>query len=271
MINEENKITVPQRQSQVKNQKFKGEPYFIKLDGEILTIKNQKTGKVSKIDFTKLLSDCNEWEYARLKKLITENIPGEVLEDMSVELTKINVASDMNLLKDNPDFEAAGVYHSKDDSICLTSLEIYSISAADFITEDTIIKAFVDTIVHETGHALDYNGYLYNSPSSEGKFKEIFEKELENYKKSGKAQFKYKQEFRETTEFKDGKIDSNTAYATANVHAMFAECYTLLMTGDNQSKDHILKYFPKTLKAAADLIREIRQKSDNERQNPIHF
>ena len=271
LINEENKITVPQRQSQVKNQKFKGEPYFIKLDGEILTIKNQKTGKVSKIDFTKLLSDCNEWEYARLKKLITENIPGEVLEDMSVELTKINVASDMNLLKDNPDFEAAGVYHSKDDSICLTSLEIYSISAADFITEDTIIKAFVDTIVHETGHALDYNGYLYNSPSSEGKFKEIFEKELENYKKSGKAQFEYKQEFRETTEFKDGKIDSNTAYATANVHEMFAECYTLLMTGDNQSKDHILKYFPETLKAAKALLQEIRQKSDNERQNPIHF
>ena len=52
---------------------------------------------------------------------------------------------------------------------------------------------------------------------------------------------------------------------------MFAECYTLLMTGDNQSKEHILKYFPKTLKAAADLIKEIRQKSDTERQNPIHF
>ena len=43
------------------------------------------------------------------------------------------------------------------------------------------------------------------------------------------------------------------------------------MTGDNQSKDHILKYFPETLKAAKALLQEIRQKSDNERQNPIHF
>lgn len=271
LINEENKITVKQRQSQVSNNGFKGDPYSVKLDGEILTVRNQKTGKVSKIDFTKMLADCNSWEYARLKKLITENIPGEVLEDMSIELTKVTVASDMNLLKDNPDFEASGVYHPKDDSICLTALEIYSISAEDFVTEDIIVKAFVDTIVHETGHALDWNGYLNNSPSSKGKFKAVFEKELENYKKSGKKQFEYKQGFKETTEFKDGNLDSNTSYATANAHEMFAECYTLLMTGDNQSKDHILKYFPTTLKAAADLIKEIRQKSDTERQNPIHF
>ena len=52
---------------------------------------------------------------------------------------------------------------------------------------------------------------------------------------------------------------------------MFAECYTLIMLGDCQSKDHIEKYFPETFKAAQELLQEIRKKSDNERQNRYHF
>ena len=99
----------------------------------------------------------------------------------------------------------------------------------------------------------------------------MFEKELKKYIASGKVQYSYEKGFEPScTNTKDGHLDYNTAYATANEKEMFAECYTLMMLGYCQSKDHILKYFPETFKVAGKLIAEIRQKSDTERYNPIH-
>ena len=45
---------------------------------------------------------------------------------------------------------------------------------------------------------------------------------------------------------------------------MFAECYTLLMTGEDDSKDCILEHFPETLNVVRQMTLE-RRKSDNRR------
>lgn len=105
-------------------------------------------------------------------------------------------------------------------------------------------------------------------------FKATFEKELKRYIASGKQQFSYERGFKVEGKFvqndEGGNYDTNSVYATANEKEMFAECYTLMMLGDCQSKEHILKYFPETFKAAQTMLAEIRAKSDDERYNRFH-
>ena len=47
-----------------------------------------------------------------------------------------------------------------------------------------------------------------------------------------------------------------------------AECYTLLILGDCQSKNVILKYFPECLECAKEIIEETRNLPDEERIKP---
>ena len=51
-------------------------------------------------------------------------------------------------------------------------------------------------------------------------------------------------------------------YCTANERELFAESYTLAMTGNCRSKNVITKYFPETFQIALEIIQETRQKSD---------
>lgn len=274
LINDDNKITKTQRTSQVSNSNYKGAAYDIKLSGDTLTIKNKTSGRISKIDLKKFLSKCTEFEQAVIKKQLVEVLPGEVLEDLAIESRGVIVSKDMKTEADNPDFEAAGYYQSFSDTITLGRKGVYNIqrgSALEFEYESSI----PETYTHELGHAIDYNGYVINTHSSGAtSFKKTFEKELKAYIEAGKVQYSYKKGFkveRETINTEnDFYYEYNTAYATANEKEMFAECYTLMMLGDCQSKDHILKYFPETFNNAQVLLNEIRQKSDTERYNPVH-
>ena len=47
---------------------------------------------------------------------------------------------------------------------------------------------------------------------------------------------------------------------------MFAECYTLLMSGHCSSKDLILDYFPKTLEIVKEHLKQIRTLPDGIRR-----
>ena len=167
----------------------------------------------------------------------------------------------------------AGHYSPRDDDITIIDAGLYNFP--NLLFKD-MKKSFDTTylreiVIHELGHAIDYNGYLKNSPSSENSFKDTFEQELKGYLAAGKVQYKYEPDFIKTVDIDQGTIDFNTCYATASEREMFAECYTLLMNGDCKSKEHIEKYFPKTLQAAKALLQEIRNKNDFERHNPIHM
>ena len=74
---------------------------------------------------------------------------------------------------------------------------------------------------------------------------------MEIYKQKGNKTFSYHK-------------SNGAAYCTANKKEIFAECYTLLMTGDAMSKDCILEHFPETLNVVRQMIIEQR-KSDNRR------
>lgn len=272
LIYNDNKITKTKRTSQISTPQYQGAAYDISLSGNTLSIKNKTTGKTSTIDLNKFLSKCTEFERAVIKKNLVENLPGEVLEDIAIESRFVKVSPDMKVISYNEDIEAAGYYQSRSDSITLSRKEIYNIHIPIFGL-DQISSSIPEVYTHELGHAIDYNGYVLNTNSSgANKFKEVFEKELEKYKAAGKVQYSYEKGFKQETTLNNntGKTDMNTAYATANEEEMFAECYTLMMLGDCQSKEHILKYFPQTFEAAKALLAEIRQKSDIERYNPVH-
>ena len=56
------------------------------------------------------------------------------------------------------------------------------------------------------------------------------------------------------------------AYCTTDETEMFAECYTLLMLGDCDSKDTIITHFPNTLKAVKDILEKTRKLPVNMRR-----
>ena len=278
--NKEFKITTPHRVAQ---NPTGGDKYSIDLKGDILTVKNQRTGKISKIDFNNILSECSEFEKARLKKLITEKMSPGVLEDLAVEVRKIKVQPEYEDDYASDAMETAGTYHDDNDYICIRAVEIYDlenkmlIGILDDKASDKLDEVLIETLTHEIGHAVDYNGYIFNTNSSAGgKFYEAFKKELEKYQKAGKEifnpddkDFKIESDYKFNEETGDLETHSNSVYATRNEIEMFAECYTIIMLGDCQSKEHIQKYFPETLKAVKNLLAEIRQLSPAKRHGYI--
>ena len=158
------------------------------------------------------------------------------MEDISIELNHITSKSDRIAPGDNFD----GIYLGESDSVVTNVNEL-------------------TTFVHELGHSIDCGlNYRYSSETTE--FNSIFEEELAAYIAAGFTQHVSKAGYK--------RKDSTSNYATHNVHEMFAECYTLLMLGDCQSKDVILAHFPKCLKAAEELLKEIRKRSNEERHIP---
>lgn len=256
------------KQSSVQNSNYRGANFTVSLNGTEINIKNS-AGETSSIDLADLLENTTIYERAALEKTISE-LPGEVLWDLSKECSKMKVNDNSYMTYDN--VREAGHYSPRDDDITIIDAGLYNFP--NILSKD-MKKSFDATylreiVIHELGHAIDYNGYLNNSPSSENSFKDTFEQELKGYLAAGKVQYKYEPDFTKIVDIDQG-IDYNTCYATANEQEMFAECYTLLMNGDCQSKNHIEKYFPKTLQAAKALLQEIRNKNDFERHNPIHM
>ena len=258
------------KQSSVQNSNYRGANFTVSLNGTEINIKNS-AGETSSIDLADLLKNTTVYERAALEKTISE-LPGEVLWDLSKECSRIKINDNPFTIKGS-DFREAGHYSSRDDDITIIDAGLYNFP--NLLSKD-VNKSFNTTslrevVIHELGHAIDYNGYLKNSPSSENSFKDTFEQELKGYLAAGKVQYKYEPDFIKTVDIDQGTIDFNTCYATASEREMFAECYTLLMNGDCKSKEHIEKYFPKTLQAAKALLQEIRAKNDFERHNPIHM
>lgn len=220
--------------SQVSNKYYKGDIFKVKTDRNGITVINTKTSKVSKINYSTLFDDNFPIEKQVKLKKVLQRAPGEVLEDFSIECTKI---MNMNELE-NKGYSNVGAQYNT------SKFEDYiAVENADSIT-----------LIHELGHAIDFSGKIYNSSKakSDDRFCDTMKKELNSYIKSGHRAFK------------SGDFN-NTNYATTNEYEMFAECYTLLTSGHCISKGTLEKYFPNTLKEAARVLSEIRKMPNSKR------
>ena len=115
---------------------------------------------------------------------------------------------------------------------------------------DTASLSSMAIVAHELGHAVDFNGKYTNTSSIDDnqEFMSAFNEEMEAYIAQGGK-----------------KGGPGATYATTNEEEMFAECYTLLMLGNCGSKDIIVKFFPKTLKAVEKHIEYVRSLPTNVR------
>lgn len=92
---------------------------------------------------------------------------------------------------------------------------------------------------------LEMQGTLQGVSPNDEKLKELFNKELENYRKNPPS------------------INENAEYATTNIMEFFAESYTLLNFGTCKSEYVIANYFPETFKRVNELIEANRTYREN--------
>ena len=230
--------------SVVSNRFRKGDSHSVVQNGTILTIRNNKSGKQRTIDLDKLLQNYpNARERAKLIKML-QKMPGEVLMDIAIETDSFIPSSGETVnVGRGGRCQAAGYYNPSDDTVHIDP------------------EKGVSTIVHETGHMVDFNRANSKRNNSsvlkDPEFKRIFNDEMRKYISAGNKRYVY-----------DPSGRSNSprgTYATANEREMFAECYTLLMLGNCGSEGVITKYFPRTLAYINQKIEYNRQYSDSVR------
>jgi hypothetical protein len=111
-----------------------------------------------------------------------------------------------------------------------------------------------ETLVHETGHALDYGDVagIINLSMAQDNFgiMAMYNKELKAFIEAGNVQYSEKGNRENPTITGDTKN-----YVTMNIKEMFAETYCLLMLGDTSCKECIETYFPQTMNIIKNLIR----------------
>jgi len=239
--------------SQVKNEYYTGVSCQVSRKGDYISVVHpDRPWETYSIDLAKLVENLPVEEGIRVKKMIQE-LPGEVLIDLAIELRNSSLndgQSDENQYLDSSakkkrGFSAAAWYSPNNDSITVGVDGDYDRSG---------------TFVHELGHAVDFNGGILNTASSESSkvFQNAFKKEMEVYLSKGNKIYDGNENIR---------YGNGSSYATYNEQEMFAECYTLMMTGNCNSKQLILDYFPNTLKAVGTLLKEVRAMDEAKRRS----
>lgn len=232
--------------SQVSNKYYKGDEYSIKFNGFAVTIVNKTknyTKSFSVYNFVMAMPEKDKIEF--LKTIQT--LPGEVLEDLSIEIDRFNSTTGQNMHThpDNPDFVAGGFYKPAEDSITTSPKHI----------------------VHELGHAIDYNSDAKSNAANNKEFKDAFAQELRAYLNAGHVRYDY----RDKKTWKNGVPAMQLSnYCTANEREMFAEIYSLCMTGKCQSANTIAKFFPRTLEIGKKLLAQDRKLANINRHEGMH-
>lgn len=226
--------------TKIDNKYWQGDSHNVTREGSVFTITNTETNETREIDLAVLLKNFDTSKERKNFVEQLQKLPAEVLMDIAAEQTTlIELEGTTELdMGNGATCNAAGYYSPSTDQVA-----IYDNSS-------------IDTIVHETGHALDYNrlsGKNKSSAHDSKNFTEIFNEELEKYLADGNKIYDYNENTKRET------------YATVNKREMFAECYTLLMTGDCGSKTIIEKYFPRMLSYVKQYIEYNRSHSDSVR------
>jgi len=226
------KISLEQENEQIKNKYYTGEIFDIKYAGRYIEVKNKASNEVVTLNLKELLKNIeNESEFYQIVRDI-QQLPAEVIFDLAKEVELIQTKE---IKKDENDFKAGGYYSAGTDTIVL-----------DLINPKII--------VHELAHAIDnmYTGFSnYYVTDCYNNFNNAFNKELEIYLKKGGQLFDDKNPPNIIEQ-----IIKKDNYMTLNVQEAFARSYEVLLLGENYK---IFKEFPKTLTAAKELLKEIRQ------------
>lgn len=206
-----------------------GKTYTVTRKDGVFTVKEQGSEDIQIIDADEFVNPDNPDSSERLFYIMYD-LPVQVLKDLDTECVSLSYIGDV----DGIDKNTAGEYSGDDDSI---------VSGSNYLT-----------LIHETGHALDFRPIEYNdsSAASDKKYMKVFNEELKQYKKKGNKIY-------------SGQGDYDT-YCTKNEVEMFAECYTLLSNGKCNSKAVIAAYFPRTLAEAKRIIDFNRSLPDEERR-----
>ena len=255
------------RNSKIENNYYKSEKeYHASFSKYSIHVSETWPYKSKWIDFIDIFKygDNNEFEQVRLQKILQE-LPPEALMDFAAEVKRFKIQYVNTTPNESGHYSYNGTPQGsgKDEIVSITQN--------------------LETLVHEIGHAMDFS---YNNPEKSNqskacnseKFQEAFYSGMHRYKTAGYTRFSndknYKsveeQQFDELTldeQSKKGfRYDSN--YCTYKIEEMMAECYTLLILGDCQSKNVILKNFPECLECAKEIIEETRNLPDEERIKP---
>lgn len=215
-------IFYTQDNSKIKNQYYESDNYSIKWNLTKVTIENKDTGETTECDFINRIKNIPlNYQYKTLNFL--QKLPAEVLV-VAARLADFSEQLDGT----QESYDVKGQYNN-----VLNKLKLrYN----DFSTE---------TLCHELGHALD-DFYTFSRYS---------------LKDNNKNPASHSIEFIATYLTELSKIPkeaiSQLGYASSSVDEMFAECYALTRTGDCQSKETILKYFPKTFELAKEYAKSI--------------
>lgn len=238
----DSKLTIPS--SKISNKYYQGDDYTVIFDGFNVTLKNKTKNYTKTFNIYNFVSGMDEKDKVEFLKKI-QTLPGEVLEDLATEMDRLKSASgqNMHIVSSNPNFTAGGFYSSESDSITTKPKHL----------------------VHELGHAVDYNSNGISSAANDSAFKALFAEELSNYIKAGNKRYNYNDNSSWASPL--DKFAKKSNYCTANEKEMFAEIYDMCMTGDCRSINTITKFFPKTLARGRELLAKIRLNNDEARHN----
>lgn len=145
--------------SRVSNEYYRSDDeYSIAYNGPIVNVFNKTTGKNTRINLKSLIKIDYHSKAAKKRSLKTiQKLPGEVLENMAVEIRQIRGMQKEEQRSDENNMKIGGFY------------------IADTIT---VPKLRSKTLIHEISHGIDeiYEGENPVMSSCKGKFKETFDK-----------------------------------------------------------------------------------------------
>ena len=157
----------------------------------------------------------------------------------------------MNVRGSNSEFKAGGYYAGAKD----------------------IIVANPNSLVHELGHAVDYQGVNningknnYSKVLSDQRFLRAYNIGLKRFIAAGNKKYDYD----DKSTWNHSRLANSVGisnYCTANPKELWAEVYTALMTGSSNSSSTIKKYFPEALEVGKTILNETRNSGATARHN----
>lgn len=225
---------------------YTGNIYSITGTDNQITVTNKSNNKTTHIDLDFLLRDINSTEIKENLIGVIQQLPGEALEDLSKEITQIELKPDL-------DEEELGEFNNDG---------IYLNPGNKSINNQKELKR---AILHEIGHSIE------DTPAGDELYEKgvtaSFNKELSTFNQKVGASYDDVGLSRYSALIKE-KIN-NTAesgYGAKDENENFAERYTQIMNGSSDSQA-IFNYFPKTGATQLKQIQKVRTQSRSKRMD----
>ena len=236
--------------SQIKSKYYTGDEYSIKYNGPIITVENKTNGETTRINLKILFKNYNFTDRGsekRTEKLLADDLKtlqslsGEDLENFGIEISSIKSVHPKVLRS----MKASAFYIDWNEAI--TTERIYD-------------GGKIGTNIHELSHAIDNiigEDGKHVFLSSQGKFKERYDKYMEEWEAKGHKRFDFKhsgsfrrvvlQVFKGTSDY--GTFDENEA---------FAICLSGILGKPDPNFKYIEQNFPELIDLAKEIYLEVR-------------